>query len=35
MIEVLNNDVFTYFMNVFALFFVPIFMYVVVLSFIK
>ncbi|SUX23362.1 Uncharacterised protein [Campylobacter ureolyticus] len=33
--DVLNNDVFNYFMSVFALFFVPIFMYIVVLSFVK
>ena len=35
MIEVFNNDVFNYFLNVFSLFFVPIFIYVIALSFVK
>ncbi len=35
MIEVFNNDVFNYFLNIFALFFVPIFVYVIALSFVK
>lgn len=35
MYEVLNNEVFNYFMNIFAMFFVPIFMYVIALSFVK
>nr|DAP62873.1 MAG TPA: hypothetical protein [Inoviridae sp.] len=35
MIEVLNNDVFNYFLSIFALFFVPIFIYVIALSFVK
>lgn len=33
--EVMNNEVFNYFMSVFALFFIPIFIYVIALSFIK
>ncbi len=33
--EVLDNQVFNYFMNIFVIFFIPIFVYVVALSFIK
>lgn len=33
--EVINNEAFNYFMSIFAMFFVPIFIYVTALSFIK
>lgn len=34
-IEVLNNAVFNYFVGIFVLFFIPIFIYVIALSFVK